>query len=296
MTQEMTSCPAREFAEYLIQQGEKLERRLGRVEETAVVDLPWDTRRKLLLIGSAAPREFTVTPYYQCQVETLPDLAALAAAAQRGAMSGIAGGQAQIWYDHTHVTLFPDGADARHVVQLQLAERRAWDALHQLLGSGLSQQEMLELLRGPLKGCIYAAPPAVEVLDGESAPAPVDLVTPFRGLNFSKAQSVELQQQRETFGRDVEVQVTGTGALPEEILIRTPVYRQVEFVASVRLALVVRLEEQKFRWCPVGDDLAAAWWGALAAVRRLLGVLLAEAGAESVPVYQGQMRQAIETR
>jgi hypothetical protein len=99
-----------------------------------------------------------------------------------------------------------------------------------------------------------------------------ELLSTVRKIKFRQSTSGEddIQHGKESLGRAIEAQVTGSGDIPETVVVTGPVYcnhGEREQSYAVGLDLEILPSEQKFRLCPVPDELDKAARDALQGIR-----------------------------
>lgn len=185
------------------------------------------------------------------RVESVSDLVA---AASRWS------GDNTIWIGADAVRLVIDDADRRDVVTLPLSKSPQFKTMEQLATTPqLDQQALIRRLRIDL--------PGVERRN--------ELLGTVRKLKFRQSTSGEedIQHGKESLGRAIEAQVTGSGDIPETIVVRGPVYcnpGEREKSYAVGLDLEIMPADQKFRLRPLPDELDRAVRDALQGIREHL--------------------------
>lgn len=150
-----------------------------------------------------------------------------------------------IWVSDNAIVLVTDDEDRRDVVTMPLTKSAGFLRLEALeKNPTLDQLGMLRTLRIDLKGTAGRA----------------DLLTVIRSLKWRQSASghVDVQQGKESLGKVIENEVTGAGAIPEEVMVSVPVYSNPgESKKSYPVAcdLEVIASEQVFRFRPVADEL-----------------------------------------
>ena len=189
------------------------------------------------------------------KVESVDDLAA---AAEKWT------GDSTVWIGTDAVRLVLDDADRRDVVTLPLVKSPQFTTLEQLAKTPLlDQQALIRRLRVDLPG----------------AERRTELLSTVRKIKFRQSTSGEddIQHGKESLGRAIEAQVTGSGDIPETVVVTGPVYcnhGEREQSYAVGLDLEILPSEQKFRLCPLPDELDKAARDALQGIRdRLNGAL-----------------------
>jgi hypothetical protein len=159
-------------------------------------------------------------------------------------------GAAGVYVGHDKIRVVWD-EDRRDSIEMALP----WSEPFALLAkpealAGLTQRDLIWLLRSTFKGAF----------------APPELLPTVRSVKFTSAGQAEsdIQHGRESLGRKVDAEITGAGAIPEEVIFRVPVYSDMvddagnHFTASVACALDIDLEKQRFTLKPLPDEVAVA--------------------------------------
>lgn len=115
--------------------------------------------------------------------------------------------------------------------------------------AGLGQRDLVWMLRTAFRG-MYA---------------PSELLPTVRTIKFSSAgmAATEIQHGRESMGRELQQEVVGAGAIPEEVTFTVPVFADLVhernfFATSVVCALDIDLDKQRFTLKPLPDEIAVA--------------------------------------
>jgi hypothetical protein len=156
------------------------------------------------------------------------------------------GEQGTIWHSDTRITLVTDDLARRDGVLFLLQFSEQFERLRKLrTDPRLNQAGIIRLLRHDLAGAV-----------------PGDLVPLFRKLDFKRRSdgTTNLQHGRESLGRSVEAEVSGTAELPELITADVRVYGSVGLIwkKSIRLTLDVDATNEVFYLAPEPDALEAA--------------------------------------
>lgn len=177
-----------------------------------------------------------------------------------------------LWVSDTAIVLMPDDTDRRDKVTLALEKSAAYRRLEALEKCpDLNQLEMLRTLRIDLAGTANRA----------------NLITVIRSLKWKQSSSgnVDVQQGKESLGKQIENEVTGAGEIPEAVIVACAVYSNPGESAKrypVACDLEVVPADQAFRFRPVADELrnvlTLAQGDMVAALRTAL---------PSVPVFFG---------
>ncbi|MDD4888299.1 MAG: hypothetical protein PHU85_00070 [Phycisphaerae bacterium] len=151
-----------------------------------------------------------------------------------------------VWHSEANVTLLIDDEYRRDGVFFPLQFSEQFERLRKLRAEQrLNQVGIIRLLRHDLVGAV-----------------PGDLVPLFRKLDFKRRSdgTTNIQHGRESLGRSVEAEVSGTADLPELITADIRVYRSVGIIwkKSVRMTLDVDPANEVFYLCPEPDALEAA--------------------------------------
>ena len=109
----------------------------------------------------------------------------------------------------------------------------------------------------------------VQNLRDEFDAAAPGLLGTIRNLKFKTAdeQTGNIQQGRESMGRQIEAAVTGATDLPETVIIQVRRWASLDYLASVECLLVLDTTDRKLSLRPLADQLeqaendAQAWLG-----------------------------------
>lgn len=104
----------------------------------------------------------------------------------------------------------------------------------------------------------------VQNLRDEFDAAAPGLLGTIRNLKFrnSDEQSGNVQQGRESMGRQIEAEISGATDLPETVLIKVRRWASLDYVAAVECLLVLDTTERKLSLRPLADQLEQAENGA----------------------------------
>lgn len=218
-----------------------------------IVAIPGDPTR--LLVNANGKCEMHVLPpaHRKHTVRTLDDMVLITERA-----SGVWGGKPVLWHDRASVVLVVDDGERRDVVTMPLQIAETYATVEKLAARKFTQKEFVQLLRVSLRGC---------VVDPTLLPA-------VRELKFKKNASGTsgIQHGRESMGREIESEIVGADAIPEEVVLQTRVYNNpdVQYMAKVTCALDIDLESESFTLRPMPDQLEEAVQGAQNEVRTRL--------------------------
>ncbi len=101
---------------------------------------------------------------------------------------------------------------------------------------------------------------AVENLRNEFEAATPGLLGKLRTLKFSFSddQSGNIQQGRESMGRDIHAAVAGADEFPETVSFRVRRWANLEFVVAVECLLIIYVTNKKISLRPLADELEVA--------------------------------------
>jgi hypothetical protein len=236
-----------------------------------VIALPGNPRQVLLDKGSAYSVSSVPPPLRNHALERIEDLCGYAVRTTQ--VGDPSAGGPSFWHSDRQIVVLLDDGERREFLRLCLGHSPQWLSLEGLLGrNGLRQDQLIRLLRFDLDGCL-------------DDPA---IVSIFRQIKFrsSQASAGEIQHGRESLGREVLGDVTGAGALPEEIRVTIPVYKNPDldqYTCPIRLALEIDFEKQQFLLAPFPDELPNAQQFLHDSIREMLTKLL----PEGTPIIQG---------
>ncbi len=162
----------------------------------------------------------------------------------------------------------------RAVMRFKLAN--AFQRLRTINGASLSQADLVHVLRVDWRGHVIEP----------------DFLAAVRSIKFRRAVSgySDIQQGKESLGRDVENEVTGAAAIAETIHLQLPVYSNRDLDAEFPVAVDVDVDPQneRFRLSTVGDEMVQIEAAAGAKVRDQLVQMI---GAAPVQLYEGCPQQ-----
>ena len=166
-------------------------------------------------------------------------------------------------------------ADRRETVTFPLATTSSWQVMRSMRGSSaMTQAAFIDMLRRGL----------------DATYTPPDLLSLVRIVKFKQNESGEsnIQTGKASIGRSVQSELTGAGALPEDVRVNVPVWDNVmhdDILRNVDVicALDIDLEQQRFYLRPKAGQIESHERDAL---DWLVG-LIAEQVSESVSVYAG---------
>ena len=114
-----------------------------------------------------------------------------------------------------------------------------------------------------------------------------DVVAVFRRLNFRKSSggASEVGHGKASIGRELQAELTGSGAIPETLAFRVPVFAAgVPFEAAVECAVDVQAEAERFLLIPLPGEIE----NAITQAETYIGGILAENLPETVPAFYGE--------
>lgn len=231
--------------------------------EARLLKIPGDGRTAYVDQGGHIEK-LTVTP--EVRGHHVDSVADLIAAASRWNSDPV------IWINGESVVLVSDDKDRRDRVTLPLHKSSQFATLCKLQGTPkLDQQQILRLLRIELPGTAGAS----------------ELIAAIRKIKWrtSAAGESNIQHGSESLGRQIEAEVTGAGGIPESLIVTCPVYRnpgERNYSATVALDLEIVAQEQKFRLCPLPDEIERVTEAALENIRERIADQL-----DSVAIFYG---------
>lgn len=194
---------------------------------------------------------------------TASDLRTLVAVARQAAAA------TEIWYSEAMVCGFPDRLILPDVITMPLTRTPRWRLLSTLGGEILDQKGFLKTLRLRLGDAVESS-----------------LVLCLRKLLFraqSKAEG-DLQRQKASIGKSLEVQLEGESPLPETTCLHVPVWEELDYRAMVEAAIEIDLEAQRFQLIPLPGEVER---GLKSALRYLAEEIATEVGEQALPIYAG---------
>lgn len=165
-----------------------------------------------------------------------------------------------VWINGDAVVLLTDDDDRRDRVTLPLVKSHQFARLIQLAAKPeLSQPDLIRLLRIDLPG----------------AGARAVLLATVRNIKWrtAAAGNANIQHGNESMGKSIEAEVTGAGAIPEQVLVTGPVYRnhgERDQSFGVLCDLEIVPADQVFRFKPLPDEIERVTEAALEGIRERL--------------------------
>jgi hypothetical protein len=180
-----------------------------------------------------------------------------------------------VWYSRAGaVAILNDDASRRDRVTLPLKLSPQIEKLIQIAGltangGWWSQADFVRLLRISFKGC----------LDG------ISLLSVIRNVKFTtNAQGAGvIQHTKRSTGQSIESEITGEGTIPEEVVLRVPVFVGMPVAATVHCAIEVDPTKGNFQLVPFPDAIE----GAIRYGETWLGEQLGEGIEDAASVYFG---------
>lgn len=194
-------------------------------------------RRKSLLIHHGTHEWLdNDPPTRQHKVESLDSLIAIATRFKE---------TCSIWHAENAVSVMIDDQWRDDEVTFILEKSSAWHAAMKLK-EPRAQGELIDLCRMELKDVVMESHP--------------ELIALFKNVKFKRRDEsgAVIDHGRESLGRELEQQVTGTDKLPEEISLMLRPYVAVESESAVRFAMKISYQQEKFSFRSVGDDVSNA--------------------------------------
>jgi hypothetical protein len=214
-------------------------------------------------------------PAYPADTHEADDLDTVAAVAERWKDGG---GFVSVWYDRAAAQAVGaiDGERPRTCVlslnpSPQLAQLAEWRNRGRVM---VPQKELVVLLRTLFDGCWANTP---------------TLLTAVRSLRTSKAAEVnsQIERGRVSLGKSMVAEMSGVGAIPEEVRFVVPVFTgaAAQARAEVRVAVDPDPETEQFTLIVLPEEIERAYWLGEERLRVLLEDLLE--GSE-IPLYHGR--------
>lgn len=176
-----------------------------------------------------------------------------------------------VWHNAREVVAVLNDASYRDsTLSLPLPIHPTFTALAGMTGKEFSQKQLIDFLRLNLKKEVDAAMPGF-----------IASIRDVRFVNNASGEST-IQHGRESMGKRIEQSVTGVDALPEDFVLRVPLWLHLDAMVSVECALVVETAESKFRCGPKPGAIDQA----KVAGQKWLGAQL-ESACEKAVVYFG---------
>lgn len=170
-----------------------------------------------------------------------------------------------LWISGEAVVLLPDDGDRRDRITLPLAKSHQFAKLIELSKDAeLDQAALIRLLRVDLPG----------------AGGRAELLATVRNIKWrtASAGNANIQHGNESMGKQIEAEVSGAGAIPEQVLVTGPVYRnpgERDNTFGVLCDLEIVPTEQVFMFKPLPDEIERVTEAALEGIR---GRLMSELG------------------
>lgn len=174
-----------------------------------------------------------------------------------------------VWVSGQAVVLVPDDDDRRERVTLELHETEQFAFLQEC--GHFSQADMIRAFRTKLLG----------------AEKRLELIAAIRSLKWrtSAEGSSDVQHGKESLGKSVESEVTGSGIIPELVVVNCAVYRNPGEEANqcaVGCDLEIDAVKQQFAFRPLTDEIENAVAVAIGSIRARIAEAL-----PGVPVLYG---------
>lgn len=227
---------------------ESLAAQAVQAQEARELKLPGDGRVTYVDQGGTLTKYDVSPPLRSHRVDSVDDLIA---AAKKWNKSPV------VWLNGDSIVLLPDDADRRDKVSLPLVKSHQFATLVRLGKEPmLDQQGLVRLLRIDLQGAAGRA----------------DLLAVVRKIKWrqSSAGDASIQHGSESLGKSIEAEVSGAGAIPEQVLVSCPVYQnhgEREFKVSILCDLEIDAASQKFRFRPLPDEIERVTDAALDGIR-----------------------------
>ncbi len=243
----------------------------GKAAASPVVELPGVPNKVLLRQPDGQFKEYDKPPAPRQHT-------ALSAEALVAAVAAFKGDTPAVWYGPAKVVAVLDN-DRRETVTYHLGTSRPFDVLRELEKSGqaFDQRSLVKLLRTTFKACLGQCPTLVET------------VRRVRLVQGSDAAG-EVQHGKSSVGKSITAEVTGTGKLPEYVVLTVPVFRNPDlpFVFPVECAFEPNPDVGTFQLIPLPGELDRAQARAEQAVgTRLAELVDGKAGAGAVEIING---------
>lgn len=232
--------------------------------EAHVTTIPGDNRRVIVSMNGTKEFVHLLPADRKHTINRLEDLAQLAQGCDA----------ATLWHDARAVTLLFDHDDRRDRATMPLERTAVFLWLESIAGGAkVDQKQFIALLR-------------TKLADAVSLEQSTAFLAVLQRIRFRRTDetSADVGKGREALGRSVEEECSGADQLPDEMLVTTQVYRNVEGLSAAKVRVFVQIDYQEQRFCltPVGDAVALAIDGTQAE----LGAKLVQL-AEGVGVYHG---------
>lgn len=216
------------------------------IQETAVTARgAWlvpgvDLRNRFLICHNGMLVEQAADPPARChKVRNLETLSTL--------VDGRA--SASIWHADNTVVALLDDSDAGH-----RDDQVTWN-----LSASEKFKALVEQARQPRVHADFVRWLVQNLRDEFDAAAP-GLLGTIRNLKFRSAdeQTGNIQQGRESMGRQIEAEITGASELPETVIVKVRRWASLDYVAAVECLLVLDTTERKLSLRPLADQLERA--------------------------------------
>ena len=188
-------------------------------------------------------------------------------------LSALAVETSAVWHTGNSVVLvFDDGdeSDRKDQATWKLSTSEKWTAATSQAEKARTQKEFITFLTDNLRDEMNAALP--------------NFIAQLRQVKFRQdtAGHGMVQQGRESMGRSIEAEVTGTGDFPETVLLDLRRWGGLDFVGRVEFAFRIDPEKATFALNPLADSVETAE----NAAQQWLGEQIK--GAVTCPVYFGK--------
>lgn len=231
--------------------------------EARKLDLPGDGRKVYVDQGGTLTVHDVPPACRGHKVDSVDDL--IAAATKWNS-------QPVVWISGESVVLLPDDTDRRDRVTLPLVKSHQFTRLIQLSAKPeLSQTDLIRLLRIDLAGAAGRA----------------ELLGTVRSIKWrtAAAGNANIQHGNESMGKSIEAEVSGAGAIPEQVLVNGPVYRNYgerDESFGVMCDLEIVPADQVFRFKPLPDEIERVTEAALEGIRERIATNL-----QGVSIFYG---------
>lgn len=235
-----------------------------KAHEARLLAIPGDGRKAFVDQGGTIVEHAVTPPLRTHIVDSVDDLISAAS---------LWNAKPTIWIAPEAVVLVTDDADRRDRVTLPLVKSHQFSTLLSLQkNGGMDQSQFIRLLKVDLAGAVGRQ----------------DLITAVRKIKWRAGASGEsnITHGSESLGRTIENEVSGAGAIPEDVVVNCPVYQnpgERDFTFGVLCDLEIVPSECKFRFKPLADEIEKVTVAALDGIRSRI-----QDGVDGAAVFYGK--------
>ena len=226
------------------QVGEQIERLTRDAIQPAVISAPGQPNNAYYLINKSGVAEL-ITPAPKGHSIVMESPAALLELVNRNIKDQFTAMPSPVVFVNPRtVVLYTDINARRDSAGCALVESEPLMWLKESSARPYSQADIVRILRIIFRGCAAS--------DG--------VLSLIRNLKFdcNTSGEAEVQHGRESMGRQINASVRGIDAIPEELVLSVPAYRNYGYRASITCAIEISVLEKQFRITPYPGELDRA--------------------------------------